>query len=56
MDGSDQTDHVSGAKPTTPIQLPCLLAKDQDFLNPILSGRSRVGHKPDPNQPVDTHN
>ena len=54
MDGSDRTDCVFGTKPTAPIRLPCWLAADQDFLNPILSGRSRVGHKPDPDRPVDT--
>ena len=54
MNGSDRTNHVSGAKPTTPIRIPRRLAADQDFLNLILSGQSRVGHKPDPDRPVDT--
>ena len=54
MDGSDQTDRVFGAKPTASIRLPRWSAADQDFLNPILSGQSRVGHKPDPDRPVDT--
>ena len=56
MDGSDRTDRVSGAKPTAPIRLPRRSAAGEDFLNPILSGQSRVGHKPDPDRPVDTPN
>ena len=54
MNGSDRTDRVSDAKPTAPIRIPRRSVADQDFLNPILSGRSRVGHKPDPDRPVDT--
>ena len=54
MNGSDRTNRVSGAKPTTPIRIPRRSAADQDFLNLILSGRSRVGQKPNPDQPVDT--
>ena len=56
MDGFDQTDRVSSTKPTTPIRLPRRSAADQDFLNLILSGRSPIGHKPDPDQPKDTPN
>ena len=54
MNGSDRTDRVSDAKPTAPIRIPRRSVADQAFLNPILSGRSRVGHKPDPDRPVDT--
>ena len=56
MNGSDRTDRASDAKPTTPIRIPRRSVADQDFLNPILSGRSWVGHKPDPDRPVDTPN
>ena len=44
----------SGANSTPPIQLPCQSAADQNFLHPILSGWSRVGHISDPDRPVDT--
>ena len=54
VDGSNRNNPVSDTKPTAPIRLPHRLATGQDFLNPILLGRSRVGHKPDPDQPVDT--
>ena len=56
MDGSDWINRVSSAKPTAPIRFPRRLVVGQDFLNPILSGRSWVGHKPDPDRPVDTTN
>ena len=54
VDGSDRTYRVSGPKPTAPIRLPRRSAAGQDFFNPIISSRSRVGHKPDPDRPVNT--
>ena len=56
VDGSDRTDRVFGAKPTAPIRLLCRSAAGQNFLSPILSSRSQVGHKPNPDRPMDTPN
>ena len=47
MDGFNQTDRVSGAKPTTPIRLFLQLAAGQNVFHLSLVGWSRFGHKPD---------
>ena len=54
MDGFDRTDRVSGEKPTAPIRLSRRSAAGQNVLHPSPAGRYRVGHKPDPDRPVDT--
>ena len=54
VDGFDRTDRVSGSKPTAPIRLSRRSVASQNVLHPSLAGQSRVGHKPDPDRPVDT--
>ena len=44
----------SDANLTAPIWLPCQSTAGQNFLHPILSGWSWIGHISDPDRPVDT--
>ena len=54
MGGFDRTDRVSGAKLTAPIRLFYQSVAGQNVLHPSPAGWSRVGHKLDPDRPVDT--
>ena len=56
VDGCNRTDRVSSEKPTAPIRLSRRSAMGQNVLHPSPASRFRVGHKPDPDRPVDTPN
>ena len=56
VDSFNRTDRVSSKKPTALIRLSHRSAMGQNVLHPSPAGRFRVGHKPDPDRPVDTPN
>ena len=54
VNGFDRTVRVSSAKPTASIRLSHRSAAGQKVLHPSSASWSWIGHKPDPNRPMDT--